>query len=192
MNPYEKMDPHTGMFPDQKCLICGKQLNKDGRYPAELYAGTFTGLCYACTSSKAYRVAVFYDGAERWSYPPHCPSWRRARETYTAYPDCTECNGRGRIVISRANSRGGLYTEQCRTCSDRFRNEPKRAAYWKWHDKWLKKFREIAEAQFVKFTKNRKDDKEFVEQTRQTIIAQYDNAVNNLSKKNPDKPVDSA
>lgn len=33
------------------CNRCGKPLNKDGGHPAELYAGTYTGLCYGCQNS---------------------------------------------------------------------------------------------------------------------------------------------
>ena len=37
-----------GMYPQHECSGCGKLLNADGGHPAELYAGTYTGLCYEC------------------------------------------------------------------------------------------------------------------------------------------------
>lgn len=87
-----------GMFPqDWQCQRCGKTLNADGNHPAELYAGTFNGLCYPCTGGPRYVTGTrLVDGGTVWSYPPHCPSWRRDRETHVFYWDCELCHGEGR------------------------------------------------------------------------------------------------
>lgn len=93
---FRYMDSSTGMFPEGwTCVRCGRELNADGWHPAELYAGTFNGLCYPCTGEKAYVVEVEEDGCQVWSYPPHCPSWRRDRETYRGYSECEVCCGTG-------------------------------------------------------------------------------------------------
>lgn len=115
-----------------KCQVCGAVLGgtkyEDASYdrPAELYAGTYTGLCYKCQNSDAYVVKTEWDGAQTISYPPHCPSWRRDRETYTAYADCQECQGQGRHYISRSFAEGGSYYRYCPTCLDRYCNEAHR------------------------------------------------------------------
>jgi hypothetical protein len=116
------MDPSTGMLPsDWACRACAKTLNADGSHPAELYAGTFTGLCYSCERSGSYVVpgSELPDGARRVSHPPHCPSWRRSREEYWSYSDCEECGGAGRKMISRSNPMGGPYPQFCRPCQAR-------------------------------------------------------------------------
>jgi hypothetical protein len=116
---YRDMDPSTGMFPaDWTCRVCGKRLNADGHHPAELYAGTFTGLCYGCERGAAYVVpdSELPDGARRVSHPPSCPSWRRDRTEHWAYPDCEECGGMGARM---RYGRNGQYTEYCRPCLTR-------------------------------------------------------------------------
>lgn len=102
------------------CVNCGKELNSDGMHPAETYAGTYTGLCYSCQNSESYIIEKFSDGAMIISYPPHCPSFRRDREHYTAYSDCPKCKGTGRYYISRCMSQGGPYYGYCTECSKRF------------------------------------------------------------------------
>lgn len=108
------------------CQRCGKLLNADGGHPAEIYAGTFNGLCYGCTAAGPYVVRVsLLDGARVLSYPPHCPSWRRDRETFTAYADCGTCNGSG--VQGRGRSAGGgSYPEYCKPCIRRYSGHPVR------------------------------------------------------------------
>ena len=113
------MDTH-GMLPRQPCRQCGKPLNGDGRHPAELYAGTFTGLCYSCQNSGRYVVETYPDGARLLSFPPHCPSWRRDREEYIAYENCPDCQGKGHITVSRSCSQGGPYPIHCSRCLTRF------------------------------------------------------------------------
>lgn len=113
---YQDMDPQTGMYPaDWRCRVCDVVLNADGGHPAELYAGTFTGLCYRCERGPAYVVpdSELPDGARLLSWPPASPSWRRDRTTHWAYPDCEECAGKGaRMRYSSMNQ----YTESCRPC----------------------------------------------------------------------------
>jgi len=122
-----------GMYPKGlKCEKCGKTLNEDGGHPAELYAGTFTGLCYGCERQGPYLVATFkIDGCQVISYPPDCPSHRRDRTEKYAYPDCEECQGAGRLYVSRSFAQGGSYYRYCRACLDRFCKQPLRAAYEK-------------------------------------------------------------
>lgn len=117
-----------GFLPQQNCQGCGKPLNRD-KNPAELYAGTFTGLCYECERKAAYVTYEFSDGAKYWSHAPHCPSWRRDRETFIAYDDCPECKEKhGRIMVSRNFSQGGPYPIQCQTCLSRYTSHPERQA----------------------------------------------------------------
>jgi hypothetical protein len=123
------MDPKTGMLPAQPCRGCGRQLNADGHHPAELYAGTFTGLCYPCTDAVAFRVGEpsRLDGAERWSHRPYCPSHRREREIRVWYPDCDhpKCHHGQTTHSSYSNPWG--WVQQCETCSKRYYQHPIRA-----------------------------------------------------------------
>lgn len=123
---FKDMDPHTGMFPeDWTCLRCGKVLNADGGHPAELYAGTFTGLCYPCTSAGPFVVSIAeLDGAQKVSWPPHCPAWRRDRETFYGYPDCETCKGFGVAGARRGYQAPRL---RCEACSNRYWHHPRRA-----------------------------------------------------------------
>lgn len=119
-----------GMLPAQPCKQCGKPLNVDGYHPAELYAGTFTGLCYRCERSGERLIhTAKLDGAQTWEFPPHCPSWRRDRERFIGYADCTTCKGKGRLWIGRSDAQGGSYSAQCEPCSKRYWNHPTRE--WK-------------------------------------------------------------
>jgi hypothetical protein len=116
---YAPMDKSTGMYPaDWTCKACGKVLNADGGHPAELYAGTYTGLCYGCERGGPYVVpdSELPDGARRVSWPPACPSWRRDRTEHWAYPDCEDCKGQGARM---RYGRNGQWTEGCRSCLTR-------------------------------------------------------------------------
>lgn len=131
----------NGMYPaDLTCARCGRTLNADGGHPAELYAGTFNGLCYGCTSSGAYVEKTYVlDGALYLNYPPACPSHRRDRRNYYGYADCETCKGTG--VIGSYDRR-----RQCEPCLRRFLDHPLRKrmdeakhlarnltnAKWKW------------------------------------------------------------
>ncbi len=120
---YAAMDAQTGMFPAEwRCKVCKKTLNANGLHPAELYAGTYTGLCYTC-EQKPYYVAKTYalDDAMILSYPPSCPSWRRNRETYYAFGECPACKGTGITSALYANHR-----EQCKDCLNRYFTHPLR------------------------------------------------------------------
>lgn len=124
---YKDMDPSTGMFPaDWRCKACGKVLNADGNHPAELYAGTFTGLCYSCERGGPYVVpgSELPDGARLVSHPPACPSWRRDRTEHWAYPDCEDCGGKGARMRHTAMNQ---YLEFCRPCLARVMAPRKRA-----------------------------------------------------------------
>ncbi len=116
-----------GFYPQHNCRSCAKPLNADGGHPAELYAGTYTGLCYACERIPRYTVTSYSDGAITWSYPPHAPSWRRDRETFTSYSDCPECHGQG-FQMKYSASSWSTYSDPCQTCRDRFWTYPPRKA----------------------------------------------------------------
>lgn len=114
-----------------ECLRCGKVLGT--RIPAEIYAGTFNGLCYGCTAAGPYIVRVsLLDGARVLSYPPHCPSWRRDRETFTAYADCETCQGSG--VQRRCVGQTG-YREYCKPCIQRYSGHPVRVLQFGYREK---------------------------------------------------------
>lgn len=125
---YAVMDRH-GMLPDKWCCArCAKPLNADGNHPAELYAGTWNGLCYGCTAEPAYvaRVAVL-DGAREVSWPPSCPGHRRDREKHTAYEGCEACGGLGVEGTPYAQAR-----QWCRPCMKRYMAHPVRRAASRW------------------------------------------------------------
>lgn len=170
-----------GMLPRRNCERCGKPLNQDGAHPAELYAGTFTGLCYVCERAGGYALETYRDGAKRISYPPHCPSWRRDREEYTAYEDCTECNGTGRHAISRDYSKGGSYPVQCKACSERYYSDKLRDrasnALSRLREKAQEHYENLLKANRI-YGKARKGDAppEIVEQCRTEAIDWYERA----------------
>lgn len=138
------MDSH-GMLPAHGCKQCGKPLNADGYHPAELYAGTYTGLCYQCERSGERIIAVSpVDGAETWEFPPHCPSWRRARERFNGYPGCEQCGGKGRLWVGRSDAQGGSYSAQCEQCSQRYWGHPLR----QWEQKRWATIRKAAESDY--------------------------------------------
>ena len=117
----------NGFLPPSNCQACGTPLQgEDSDRPAELYAGTYTGLCYPCTGKTAFRIETRQrvSGAWYWSHPPHCPSWRRDRETFYGFPGCKRCGGKGCTWISRPNPQGGPYTVQCVACEARDEEHP--------------------------------------------------------------------
>lgn len=125
---YAVMDDR-GFLPPADCSHCGQPLQGQGSgRPAELYAGTYTGLCYSCATRapECTGVAVL-DGAQYWEYPPHAPSWRRDREGgHVGYPDCVKCSGRG--VTNWPVSSGTGYI-QCADCTARYDAQPLRKRY---------------------------------------------------------------
>jgi len=146
------MDSH-GMLPAHQCRQCGRQLNADGGHPAELYAGTYTGLCYQCERSGERLVHVArLDGAEVWEFPPHCPSWRRDRERFIGFRGCQVCAGKGRLWVGRADAQGGSYTEQCKECSARYWDHPLR----QWEIRRWGSIRKAAESLYHKELRKRK------------------------------------
>lgn len=125
---YAIMDRH-GMLPDDIfCIRCAKPLNMDGGHPAELYAGTYNGLCYGCTGTGPYVAAVAQlDGCQRVSWPPPCPSHRRDRVNYYGYPDCANCKGLGATgYVSSAKS--------CDACLARWASHPVTVAESRWSE----------------------------------------------------------
>ena len=116
-----------GMYPPHACKRCGRMLNADGGHPAELYAGTYTGLCYKCQNAPAIVLQTACDGAKLKEYAPHCPSWRRDRTKVHAYDDCGTCKGEGRIYVSRSDPKGGSYYRYCPDCFERYWHHPTRA-----------------------------------------------------------------
>ncbi len=119
----EECDSHGQIKAELHCHSCGVKLG--GRIPAETYAGTYNGLCYSCSGAPEFVThQEALDGAWWWSYPPHCPSWRRDRESFVAYSGCETCGGRG-VVGGHSWNRG---YERCTTCGDRYYRHPKRKA----------------------------------------------------------------
>ena len=129
-----------GMLPAHLCKCCGAELGKN---PAEVYLGTYTGLCYACQNGAAYPERTYSSGAVTWSFPPHCPAWRRDREHFIGFADCTDprCGGQGRIMISRRDSQGGSYPINCDACSTRHYSHPLTRREQAEHtDAWIMRF----------------------------------------------------
>lgn len=109
-----------GFYEGLNCNGCGKPLRGQGSgYPAESYAGTYTGLCYGCTDAPARHVETDETGAEIWEHPPPLPSWRRDRVRYRGYKDCARCKGRGALP-----GRNWRRTRDCDTCWERYLRNP--------------------------------------------------------------------
>lgn len=125
------MDKNGFYQPGTKCNRCGAVLNVDGGHPAELYAGTYTGLCDRCTRAGPYVIKTYLDGAQLIDVAPSSPAHRRDREKYFAYSDCDVCGGEGHRRIVRADARGGSYNHQCPVCAERFYGHPERERYHK-------------------------------------------------------------
>ena len=116
-----------GFYPIHNCKRCNKPLQGQGSgRPAELYAGTYTGLCYPCTNAPMIILRQYPDGAQRKEYSPYRPSYRRNRNSYIAYDDCDDCKGLG---YTYRYQRHGSYRAYCDTCSRRFYKHPIRQAY---------------------------------------------------------------
>jgi hypothetical protein len=131
---YAIMDRH-GMLPDDIfCTRCAKPLNMDGGHPAELYAGTYNGLCYGCTGTGPYVAAVAQlDGCRRVSWPPHSPSWRRDREDHYGYEGCETCGGLGIVRPAyRSPDNGG--GKSCPVCLARWTSHPVTVAESRWSE----------------------------------------------------------
>lgn len=131
----------NGFLPPQPCRRCGRQLEGEGSgRPAELYAGTFTGLCNGCTNAPDYSMSDPGDPkANIVSCSPALPSWRRDRETFVAFADCPYCLGHGYAWRSGSTHR---WRQQCDVCADRRWNRYARAReHW-----YRKRFEEIRKA----------------------------------------------
>ena len=124
----------NGFLIGLSCKCCGRKLQGEGEgRPAESYAGTYTGLCYDCEFRAEFKERTCFDGAEIWSFPPHCPAWRRDRESFIGYSGCLTCEGKGRKWISRPDSRGGSYTVNCPDCRSKFDSNTVRKH---WRNRW--------------------------------------------------------
>lgn len=173
------MTKWDGFYPQHDCKKCGKPLNADGYHPAELYAGTYTGLCYGCEKSGPFVAKEHLDGAQTISYPPHCPSWRRDREEQIAYPDCPDCEGKGRFYVSRPFASGGGYYRYCPNCLGRFSSHPLRV----WASNRRKAIYNAANGSYLAelrkrrlITKAKKGElpEELVKEISTPIMARYD------------------
>jgi len=122
----ESMD-ENGMLPPHNCHRCGKPLNADGNRPAELYLGTYTGLCTACMNASPYEVKRLISGAKLMSHPPHLPSWRRSREEFIWFEDCPDKCIKG--VVPGTWGGWSNYPKQCPTCLARHENHPEVRRY---------------------------------------------------------------
>lgn len=128
---YKIMFDSQGYYPPHNCQSCNTPLmgENSGR-PAELYAGTYTGLCYKCQSKPSAVIYVHpLDECQKISYPPHNPAWRRDRETFLAYADCSECKGAGMILQPYNPDTWSCSYEQCDSCLERYYANPIRKAY---------------------------------------------------------------
>lgn len=137
----------NGFLLKQDCKKCQKPLQGQGEgRPAELYAGTFTGLCYSCQNGGDYIVLTEKDGARHISCAPSCPSWRRDRENYISYANCENCKGIGYFWKSGRYDRYRSYCEPCvkRHSENKFRIKYHRIAkklYNKYNGVFLKRIK---------------------------------------------------
>lgn len=119
-----------GMYPQHNCKQCNNPLNPNDHRPAELYAGTYTGLCYSCQNLPAYVVTCYkIDNCLIISHSPNSPSHRRDRSEHHAFIDCFVCKGTGHLYVSRSYAVGGSYYRYCADCLDRYYNQPMRMSY---------------------------------------------------------------
>lgn len=116
----------NGFLENCRCKNCNKPLSgQDGPRPAESYAGTYTGLCYDCEGAKDFVLTHYQlDSCKLISTPPSCPSWRRERETYYAYDDCSNCKGKG--YTWKSGTYGGFSRHYCEPCINRFSEQETR------------------------------------------------------------------
>lgn len=159
------------------CAICGKTLGSidDPRSnPAESYAGTYTGLCYGCERSATWACYRCDDGLIYYSHPPHLPSWRRDREFYFAYEDCTTCQ-KGAVRVSRSDAMGGSYNTQCVKCRDRAHSHPIRAAHIREYEAFQERHRQVMQRLEKEFAKKKKGrTAEAVEGLRKILLQEYE------------------
>lgn len=128
----------NGFYPKQNCQKCQKPLQGQGEgRPAELYAGTFTGLCYECQNGGDYIFKTEKDGARHVSCAPSCPSWRRDRENYISYADCKVCKGVG---YSWKSGRHDSYRSYCEPCLKKHSENKFRVKYFRVSKKLLNKY----------------------------------------------------
>lgn len=79
------MDEH-GFLPAHPCRNCGRQLRgADSSYPAELYAGTYTGICYECHNCEPCWERYRTHPLRRWASARDVARaalrrWRRLRD----------------------------------------------------------------------------------------------------------------
>lgn len=117
----------NGFLPPHPCKSCGKMLRgQDSGFPAELYLGTYTGKCYSCTNAGITPVKTLACGITVYSHPPHCPSYRRDRETYYQQPNPCTCNYGAVYKSQGCNS----WLEQCTECETYYRNVPSVKLYF--------------------------------------------------------------
>lgn len=131
------------------CTHCDAALGT----PPALYVGKYTGLCKRCSDERVITLkASGRDGAKLLSYYPHAPAWRRVRDEFIAYDGCPDCNGKGFLWVSRADTRGGSYPRYCKTCFDRYYNEPLR----KWASERSQRINSAAQARYTQLLRNSK------------------------------------
>lgn len=183
-----------GFYPQHDCKRCGKPLHgADSGYPAELYAGTYTGLCYPCTAEKPYLVHVsLLDGAMTYNHPPSNSAYRRNRENYVYYDGCS-CN---LGAVRKSGRYGDYYTLQCEDCSRIYYTEPWRV----WYNNIVRKMWRAAENTYNnrmikagifkrvrgKIVVLREDDeaKSFVESTSRDVLKRHRDLAFRLEKRN--------
>lgn len=121
----------NGFLPPHNCRNCNQPLSgENGPRPAELYAGSYTGLCYKCQQlDKAIVHTSTLDGALRVTYRAENYSGLGSRVSYVAYPDCPVCNGDGRIKGAYSSSACCYRYSRCQECWARFSAEPHRRAF---------------------------------------------------------------
>lgn len=165
----------NGCLPAHACVKCGKELKgNNSTHPAELYAGTYNGLCYSCTHNIRYVEKTYRDGATLWNYPPQRPSWRRDREKYVGYSQCPHCQGAGRY------KNGELY-EFCRPCQVKFDNEPVRKAK---HEHFQRRYDSIYNTALSMLEKQRHLDDDGIYLYKCYLSIRVTNAITRLNRTN--------
>jgi hypothetical protein len=176
---------NRGFLAPHNCGKCGALLQgEDSGRPAELYAGTYTGLCYSCQNSSDFVAKIEgLDEARYISTPPSCPSWRRDRESYIAYSDCIKCKGIGYSWVSRSNSVGGSYRHYCEECLKKHTNHPIRIKYSRISKKIYNKFNKIYNSVLEKekkVTKSKNIPDVRARELAAPILNQYDKKISKL------------
>ena len=189
---YRDMGPVTGLFPSWPCLRCGKTLGAKGGGPdAENYAGTYNGLCYACTAGEPYVESTDpLDGALSLSWRPSRPSWRRDREREIAYADCAVCGGLGRptaMPYRYVGNYGERVGASCASCRTRRDSHPTRV--WAGErDTRIRNaasniyFAELRRRKLFRAAKAGKADAAVIEAIKAPIVVRYAHAVGRWDK----------